>query len=130
MAASASGGSLSDKHSGPAVDPLRFKARAAALAVFKLYRSGCNLNQIAERRGISRQHAWKLATEGRELVHGIESGDPSWELSPRSRNALLMWGEGTTPEAVAKIDLTRVPNIGSKSREEILDWLARHAPAV
>ena len=115
---------------GPGKEPLRFKARAAAYAVYEMRRSGAGIEQIARHFGYSKQRASQLALDGIEIAHGIASGDLSWELSPRSRNSLVSWGEGIMPGAVAKIQLDRVPGLGAKSQQEILDWLARHAPAV
>jgi len=121
-----------DKLSGPAVDhtPLRFTARAAAYSAYLMRRNGAQIIQIAQYHGYSKQRASQLVMDGEEVARGFEAGDVSWELSPRSRNALVNWGCGTTPAEVAKLDLTDICGIGTKCRNEITEWLARHAPPV
>jgi hypothetical protein len=112
------------------MDPLRFGSRARAVAAYHQRRMGGSIAQIASKLDVSKQRASALVDNGREIVQGIAGGDPTWELSPRSRNALVLWGEGITPAEVAKLDLKLVANLGVKSQQEIREWLARHAQAV
>jgi DNA-directed RNA polymerase alpha subunit len=103
-----------------------------ALQALAARRRGHTLQDIADHYGVSRQYAQQLSVLGQIIEDERASGDPWYELSPRSRNALIANDCKPNPAGVLRRfsyvhELHRVPNLGRKSIAEIQAWLKRHA---
>ena len=94
-------------------------------------RRGERVDDIAMRYGVSRERARQLSQLGFVVERERDSGDPWYELAPRTRNGLV--GDGCVPtlDGVAarypKVsDLWPIPYFGPKSIADLQAWLVRH----
>jgi hypothetical protein len=101
-----------------------------ARSALTLRRRGHTLDEIGERFGVTRQRAQQLSVLGLCIEQEMASKDPWYELSPRTRNALIGDECKPTLNGVRKRytlhELKRIPNIGTKSIAELQAWLQRH----
>ena len=88
------------------------------------------LDHIGHLFGVSRERARQLVKQGCEEERRILSGDPWYELTARTRNALTNDGCEPTPAGAAMYlatrDWKRTVAFGIKSHAELLAWLERH----
>jgi hypothetical protein len=103
---------------------------AHARQALMLRQRGRTLDEIGVKFGVTRQRAQQLSILGLCIEQEIASKDPWYELSPRTRNALIDDECKPTPSGVRKRytlrELKRIPNIGTKSTAELQAWLVRH----
>jgi hypothetical protein len=102
-----------------------------ALEALELRRRGFVFKQISEKFGVTLERARQLCERGLEIERGLTSDEPQYELSARTRNAIINSGCVPTPEAVAAFFpsmkvLQRVPSLGKKCIAELQAWLVRH----
>jgi hypothetical protein len=103
-----------------------------ALQALNARRKGHTLQDIADRWGVSRERARQLSVLGQLIEEERASDDPWYELSKRTRNALVQ--DGCQPNLAGVLrnyhkvrDLKLIPNMGIKSIIELQKWLERHA---
>ena len=105
-----------------------------ALEALNARRNGLKLKQIGELFGVSKQRARDLISSGIRIEQQLLSGAPEYELSVRTRNAIIRNGCEPTPDAVVECyktvgELRRIPGLGKKGIAELQAWLVRHARA-
>jgi hypothetical protein len=106
-------------------------AHTRALDALAARRAGWTLKQIAEKFGVTREGARQLSLHGLEIERALASDEPKYELSTRSRAAIVGDGCKPTPNGLLERyrsvrELKRVPNIGKKCVAELQAWLIRH----
>jgi hypothetical protein len=101
-----------------------------AMLVLQAYRNGQNLKQIGEQYGFSKERARQLCRRALEIEQN--SNNPWFELSPRTRNALIKY-QITTPTIDGVLEnyptiahLKPVPALGKLCIAELQAWLVRH----
>jgi hypothetical protein len=105
-----------------------------ALHVLDARRSGQTLKQIAEKYGFTKERARQLSLRGLQIEREIVQNNVWFELSVRTRNAIIRNGCEPTPDAVVECyktvgELRRIPGLGKKGIAELQAWLVRHARA-
>ena len=90
-----------------------------ALHVLDARRSGQTLKQIAEKYGFTKERARQLSLRGLQIEREIVQNDVWFELSVRTRNAIIRNGCEPTPDAVVECyktvgELRRIPGLGKK----------------
>ena len=105
-----------------------------ALHVLDARRSGQTLKQIAEKYGFTQERARQLSLRGLQIEREIVQNNVWFELSVRTRNAIIRAGCEPTPDAVVECyktvgELRRIPGLGKKGIAELQAWLVRHARA-
>jgi hypothetical protein len=105
---------------------------ARAMLVLKAHRSGMTLTEIGETYGFTKERARQLCKRALEIEQQKNSKDPWFELSLRTRNALIKYiGCEPTFDGVLKsyptiAHLKPVPALGKLCIAELQAWLVRH----
>jgi hypothetical protein len=105
---------------------------ARAKLVLKAHRSGLTLKEIGETYGFSKERARQLCARALEIEQQKNSKDPWFELTPRTRNALINYrGCAPTIDGVLRsyptiADLKPVPALGKLCIAQLQAWLIRH----
>lgn len=105
---------------------------ARAMLVLKAHRSGSTLKEIGEAYGFSKERARQLCVRALEIEQQKNSKDPWFELSVRTRNALINY-RGCDPSLDGVIksyptiaDLKPVPALGKLCIDQLQAWFVRH----